>query len=479
MAIGTSKVGALGGLVPGGTETFNTSGTFVVPPGVKKVSITGVGSPGNPGNAGNAGNPGNPGDGGGGGGGGGTASNVPNYFVSNGNAGACAITRTIFNCPRPAPTLFPNPIYFTPGGTQGNNSTFPGNANSGGAGTSGPSGSAGSAGSAGNAGNPGQSSSGLCNTFPGGTGGNAGAAGNAGSAGAGGTGGGGGVEGKNSGGGGGSAGNFAGSGAAGKSAFKTKNSPIIFTNGSAGGGGGAGSTNSGSPAGSFQKINPTPFTPQFVTLNDIPALGSGFGGGGSGDTLNFPGGPCPAPKEMLGGHGGFGSSIKCGLAGTDPAAIFASSGTPTPFRLVNPPSFRKGSGTFWVSFSPPSPNPFCGSARRVQPLFNVFSPSNQTTEQAGITNAPTGFKQNATRAGGGGGRGAYMERDGNYPGNGGGGGGGGGRGLNGGTGGTGGAGGAGNAGTPATYNCVPVTPGAPFPIVVNSGGSINISWNPQ
>ena len=58
MPIGTSKVGALGGLVPGGTETFNASGTFCVPPGVKKVSVTGVGGTGNPGNPGNTGNPG-------------------------------------------------------------------------------------------------------------------------------------------------------------------------------------------------------------------------------------------------------------------------------------------------------------------------------------------------------------------------------------------------------------------------------------
>jgi hypothetical protein len=49
MPIGTSKVGALGGLVPGGTETFNASGTFAVPPGVKKVSITGTGGSGSPG----------------------------------------------------------------------------------------------------------------------------------------------------------------------------------------------------------------------------------------------------------------------------------------------------------------------------------------------------------------------------------------------------------------------------------------------
>jgi len=71
MPIGTSKVGALGGLVPGGTETFNTCGTFCVPPGVKKVSVTGVGGTGNPGNPGNTGNPGVFGTGAGAGAGGG------------------------------------------------------------------------------------------------------------------------------------------------------------------------------------------------------------------------------------------------------------------------------------------------------------------------------------------------------------------------------------------------------------------------
>jgi hypothetical protein len=71
MPIGSSKLGVLGaGLVPGGSVTFNTSGNWDVPPGVKKVSITGKGATGNPGNAGNPGNPGNIGFGGGGGGGG-------------------------------------------------------------------------------------------------------------------------------------------------------------------------------------------------------------------------------------------------------------------------------------------------------------------------------------------------------------------------------------------------------------------------
>jgi hypothetical protein len=59
MPIGSSKIGVLGaGLVPGGTETFNAPGTFSIPPGVKKVSITGVGGVGNPGTSGTAGNAG-------------------------------------------------------------------------------------------------------------------------------------------------------------------------------------------------------------------------------------------------------------------------------------------------------------------------------------------------------------------------------------------------------------------------------------
>jgi hypothetical protein len=65
MPIGSSKLGVLGaGLVPGGTETFNAPGTFSIPPGVKKVSITGVGGGGG-GGRGNAGNAGGCGGGGG------------------------------------------------------------------------------------------------------------------------------------------------------------------------------------------------------------------------------------------------------------------------------------------------------------------------------------------------------------------------------------------------------------------------------
>ena len=61
MPIGTSKIGILGGQVPGGSQTFNSPGTFVVPLGVTTVNITGKGGNGTPGNPGTAGTVGNPG----------------------------------------------------------------------------------------------------------------------------------------------------------------------------------------------------------------------------------------------------------------------------------------------------------------------------------------------------------------------------------------------------------------------------------
>ena len=71
MPIGSSKVGFMGGKVPGGTQTFNSPGTFTVPTGVKLLSsVVGTGGSGNAGTAGNAG----AGGGGGGGGSGGTIS---------------------------------------------------------------------------------------------------------------------------------------------------------------------------------------------------------------------------------------------------------------------------------------------------------------------------------------------------------------------------------------------------------------------
>jgi len=70
MAIGTSKIGVLGGGVDAGSTTFNASGTFSVPPGVTKVYITGKGGAGNPGNSGTSGNTGTSGNDGAGGAGG-------------------------------------------------------------------------------------------------------------------------------------------------------------------------------------------------------------------------------------------------------------------------------------------------------------------------------------------------------------------------------------------------------------------------
>jgi len=66
MPIGTSKIGVLGGKipVPAGSQTFNASGTFTAPIGLKTVSITGRGAAGNTGSTGNSGNSGNGGNGG-------------------------------------------------------------------------------------------------------------------------------------------------------------------------------------------------------------------------------------------------------------------------------------------------------------------------------------------------------------------------------------------------------------------------------
>lgn len=57
MPIGSSKVGLFGGkpIVPAGSETFNSPGTFVVPEGLEIVTVSGNGSTGNAGNPGGAG----------------------------------------------------------------------------------------------------------------------------------------------------------------------------------------------------------------------------------------------------------------------------------------------------------------------------------------------------------------------------------------------------------------------------------------
>lgn len=219
MPVGASKIGVLGaGLVPGGSVTFNTSDTWVVPPGVKVVSITGVGGSGNPGNPGNTGNAGNPGTGGGGGGarqqsgigcgpirwGG----NVPGGGTGGNDPRACILS----------------PAMTSPSGNPGNT------------------GNAGTAGTSGNPGSSGSASSGLSQTFPGGTGGTGGSAGNAGTAGAAGNGGGGG----------------------GKSQWPRPTPNILNQPGAAAG-------NAGGGAGGNMKIGCDP-----------PRAAGGYGGGGAG-----------------------------------------------------------------------------------------------------------------------------------------------------------------------------------------------------
>ena len=115
MAIGSSKIGILGGIsiVPGGVQVFNSSGTFTVPAGVTKLNIKGTGGTGGAGNGGGAGGTGSSGfAGGGGGGGGGNArmcydqennffsykgTGSPGNAGSAGNAGGAGTTAT-FNC---------------------------------------------------------------------------------------------------------------------------------------------------------------------------------------------------------------------------------------------------------------------------------------------------------------------------------------------------------------------------------------------
>ena len=65
MPIGTSKIGLMGaGIAPGGSETFNSTGTFCAPPGISLVNVTGLGGEGGDGGTGNAGGPGVGGSGG-------------------------------------------------------------------------------------------------------------------------------------------------------------------------------------------------------------------------------------------------------------------------------------------------------------------------------------------------------------------------------------------------------------------------------
>lgn len=470
MPIGSAKIGVLGaGLVPGGTQTFNASGTFTVPPGVKKVNIVGKGSPGNPGNPGNAGNSGNPGKGGSGAGGGGKRGapcvNAPGASQSgvggsslSGNqtfplGGSCVVLPGISAVGGKgvikSTTL---PSLFSGAYNAANPACSPGATAA--SGTTGGTGPAGSAGSAGSAGNPGNASSGLCKTFPGGAGGTAG---NAGAAGNGGTGGGGG--------GGGTSGN-------------PTNIPGWCTGPGYGTGGNPGSGGGGVGGPGTCTVAP----------NNWKVGGTGGGGagvandGGSGLVWNS------ATKRSC-GHiargpiGGTNNSFCVPISptgyGTCPSNRFVEPAMPTNVtggaggygQSTNNVSEGHGGHVFNVYAKS-----YCGTYGRScavahdQFSFCGFTPNNPTISSwANSSNNPV------YRSGAGGGGGMSFASQWSS-----GGGGGGGRGNAGNAGGSGGTGGAGSAANPTTFNCVPVTPGSPYPVTVASpGGQVVISWNPQ
>jgi len=429
MAIGTSKVGALGGLVPGGTETFNASGTFCVPPGVKLVSIEGAGGAGDPGNPGNAGNPGNPGTGGGGG----MAGNIGGVnasIVSGGWAHKYPWPSNYFSNP---------PCWWTKGGSCNPAPPVPA---SGPPGLTGQAGSAGSAGSAGNPGNTGPSSSGLGYCFTGGAGGAAGNAGNAGNAGGGGPGG--------------TGGNSVPTGA-------SPPTTRFFGNGGAGGTG----AGSGGPGGNNQIASPAPCFQRYI---------GGGGGGGAGsinDGANY--GPySPRPPSFPGPDAAF----------TNAGGGFGGRGNLSP--PINP--FITNQGVFGyggtgrdlkVFFGPTPPCTYNFNQANSPQLAQAWPSGASSINQIPANAGPVGGGGTSwLRAGGGGGGGLdgspnwsqFWTT---------GGAGGGGRGGAGNAGGTGGAGGAGACANPTTHNCVPVTPGCSYPITVACGGSVTISWNPQ
>jgi hypothetical protein len=420
MPIGSSKIGVLGGLAPGGSETFNAPGTFSIPPGIRKVSITGRGGTGNPGNAGNPGNPGNPGSGGAGGSGG--------YGIGSPFPGATNISAgyggSVMKFCLPGGNLF--------------GASIPQMARGGGiGGTGGPgaSGQAGSAGSAGNPGNPGQSSCGLGNTFPGGAGGNAGVGGAAGNAGTGGPGGGVGGQGNlptagspgpaGPGGGAGGTGNRSGPGGPCNTHYGGK------------GGGGAGAVNSGATGQSLPANNPT------LGLRPL---------GGTGNATAAIRNPLPAIYSGMSPstQGGPGGSVTGQPQGGAGIVALQSDGTNYNRDLSGPYPFG--------------------------PAYQKVGARNNISQFNPVPARPEVFRSGA---GGGGGAAAFTPMPFNSTGSSGGGGAGGARG-NAGNAGGGSPTPAGAAGTPQTFNCVPVTPGGTAPITVSSpGGQIVISWNPQ
>lgn len=195
------------------------------------------------------------------------------------------------------------------------------------------------------------------------------------------------------------------------------------------GGGGAGDTNSG-VAGTEN--------PQFISYSTGGTTGGGPGGIAAGQAWSIPG-----------------SGVQYNRGSISP--IFPEVLAPT----SNNPC---GSGSTGCGNRGPWP----GTPNRCFPYYTHSNSTPPGLQSA--AGAMRGRNANVTRAGAGGGS--------HSPGNP--------TNVSGGGGGRGSAGNAGNPGNPgsaanpSTVNCVPVTPGSPYPISVGSpGGQIVISWNPQ
>lgn len=380
MAIGTSKL-ILGGkaIVPAGSQTFNTSGTFTVPLGVTKVNITGVGGTGSAGNAGSSGNPGTGAPGGSGGVQYGWLYCSGGYYnpgcEANGNPG---------NLVNPYYWYYNSPWNGAGGGAgAGYYADWGGNASK-----------TGNAGSPGNAGSVGNASSGLSKTFNGGNAGNGGAG-----------------------------------------------SP----------GGQAGTV--GQSANPLMQGSPPPSVPY---NNSSYVSGNNTGGGSGGQSIPHPFPGFGAYSHSASGGGGAGDvndgqnyNVTEVNSNCQPVTTIQSLGG-------NPGGGRGGIG---------------GGNRYAIPVAYWRQQTNpQGFGNGGVPSidAEGGYFGSNLRAGGGGGGAKGSLASGS--------GGGRGQAAPGGS-----AGNPGNAGTPATYNCIPVTPGGSYPVTVGgpSGGQVKISWCKQ
>lgn len=346
MPAGTPKVNLFGGksIVPGGSQTFNASGTFTVPAGVTKVNMTGRGTAGNPGNCGNPG----------GSGGGGT--------------GGCGGARLFFTwCQTPCPGWG----YYVGPPPTGCGWTY---------GTGGAGGGYGYPGNPGNPGNPGIASTGLSRTFPGSNFvGNGGAGGSVGWRG--------------------SPGNPGGSivqygcrpgcfgppppntycGNAGSGGSGANGNPLApccirncpsyhqygapgWPNGNGTGGGGAGLTNSGSsspisnggnggtPGGGKGGYRGPPYTPSGnpLRLGQAGQVTGAGGGGGGGWGGGGGGGRGPCDPQ---GSGGGGANGGAPANNTSYNCVPVSPGTPYPI-FIGSPSFGPPEGQITISWNP-------------------------------------------------------------------------------------------------------------------------------